>query len=173
MKRISTARVVLLATAWWALAAPAAADAWIVGGFAVLVGALLHGALGGGRRVRIRLKGLAVFLPFYLNAVLRGGFDVSRRALAPALPVAPGLLPYRIRLEDGPARVFFVNAISLMPGTFSADLSGERLTVHLLADDGRVEARIRALEERVAALFDLRLADHATERDGERRAPST
>ena len=159
MNRISAPRVVLLAGAWWALAAPGAANAWLAGAFAVLAGALLHTFLNGGPPARIRWKEIATFLPYYLNAVIRGGLDVSRRALAPALPIAPGLLPYRIRLEAGPARVFFVNAISLLPGTFSADLDGERLSVHLLTDDGSVEARIRKLEERVAALFGLGLAN--------------
>lgn len=149
-----------MAVAWWALAAPGAADAWIAGAFAVLAGVLLHTILDGGPPARIRWTKIGTFLPYYLNAVIRGGLDVSRRALAPALPIAPGLLPYRIRLEAGPARVFFVNAISLLPGTFSADLDGERLSVHFLADDGSGEARIRNLEERVAALFGLSLADH-------------
>ncbi len=81
---------------------------------------------------RWNLVGLARFLPVFVWFSLRGGLDVALRALHPHCPLAPGLLVYPLRLRVGPARVFFANTVSLLPGTLSAELEDDRLTVHIL-----------------------------------------
>ena len=83
---------------------------------------------------------------------------MSRRALSPALPLSPRLLRYSVRLPVGSARVFFVGVISLLPGTFSAELQEDELTVHLLAKEVASEETLRELERRVAAIFGLSIS---------------
>jgi multicomponent Na+:H+ antiporter subunit E len=157
VNRISPYWIAIGALVWWMLAAPRW-DAWIAGGVAVSVGALLHAGLGGRSGARLRLLGLLSFLPYFADQSLRGGIDVARRALSPSLPLQPGFLDYRIRLPAGPERVFFVNCISLLPGTFSAAFRDRELTVHLLASDpGGDEGRLRRLEAMVAGLFGVEL----------------
>jgi multicomponent Na+:H+ antiporter subunit E len=141
---------------WWILALPRT-DAWVAGALAVLVGVGLHAALGGPTGARLSPLGLLAFIPFFLDQSFRGGFDVARRAFAPSLPVAPAFLDYRTRLPAGPAQVFFVNCISLLPGTFSARVEAGEIRVHLLTDDGSGPQRLRRLETKVASLFGLRL----------------
>lgn len=158
MRRISFTWLLVLALVWWILAMPRT-DAWIAGGFAVALGMLLHTGLGGRGGERLRFRGLLGFLPFFLVQSLRGGIDVARRALSPSLPLSTGFLRYPIRLPEGPSRVFFMNCISLLPGTFSARLEGSALQVHLLAEDDGIGGRLALLEEKVAALF-----GHALER---------
>ena len=105
---------------------------------------------------RLKWRGLARFLPFFLWESLRGSIDVSRRALHPQLPLAPLLVEYQLRLPPGAWRVFLANTVSLLPGTLSAELQGDCLTVHAL--DGRQESvteKLRTLEARIADLFGL------------------
>jgi multicomponent Na+:H+ antiporter subunit E len=156
LRRISLAWVVALAIVWWVLAPPASGFL-AAGAVAILVGSLLHSSLGGRTGERLFPLRLAAFLPWFLGLAVRGGIDVARRALSPSLPLSPDLLDYRLRIPAGAARVFFVNAISLLPGTFSTELRDDALTVHLLAREAGDEGSLRALEDRVASLWGLAL----------------
>jgi len=152
MSRISPRWVLFFGLVWWMLQTPRE-PAWMAGGVAVATGVLLHLALGGRSGARISLPGLAAFVPFFLLQSFRGGIDVARRAFSPSLPLSPAFLHYQIRLQEETARVLFVNTISLLPGTFSADLTDRELTVHLLSADEDARAQLAALEVRVARVF--------------------
>lgn len=105
---------------------------------------------------KLNWRGLAQFLPFFLWESLRGSVDVAKRALHPQLPLAPLLVDYELRLPPGAWRVFLANSVSLLPGTLSAELQGDCLTVHAL--DGSQESvtkKLRSLEARIADLFGL------------------
>lgn len=105
---------------------------------------------------KLNFHGLARFLPFFLWGSLRGSIDVAKRALHPQLPLAPLLVDYELRLPPGAWRVFLVNTVSLLPGTLSAELQGDCLTVHAL--DGSQESvteKLQILEARIAGLFGL------------------
>jgi multicomponent Na+:H+ antiporter subunit E len=104
-----------------------------------------------------RLTAALPFAGWFFWQSLSGGLDVSLRAMAPTVRVDPELAEYRLRLEHAGARIFFVNAVSLLPGTFSARLDGDVLTVHVL-DQAIGGAALRTLETRVAGLFGLPLA---------------
>jgi multicomponent Na+:H+ antiporter subunit E len=147
-------RTVLFALLWWLLA-EGDASSWGVGMPVVLLCVLLSHILAP-PSPRSPL-GLLQFIPFFALRSFKGAIDVAWRALHPAMPIAPLLVEYRLRLSDGKARVFMTNCISLLPGTLSAMLEGERLQVHVL--DGRRNFRkeLEALELRVAALFLERL----------------
>ncbi|MGY6646926.1 MAG: Na+/H+ antiporter subunit E [Salinarimonas sp.] len=98
---------------------------------------------------------------FALQSVL-GATDVACRALALRMDLAPGLCIYPLRLPQGAPRVFFANAISLLPGTLSAELEGGSVVVHSLDLRRDTHAELADLEWRVAALFDLLpRAEHA------------
>jgi multicomponent Na+:H+ antiporter subunit E len=145
---------VALAIFWWILSGPGL-DGWWAGLIAVTMGMALHHVLGGSGPRVFRLARLPAFAPWFLLQSIRGGIDVARRAFAPSLPLEPGFLRYPSRLPEGPARVFFVNCISLLPGTFSADLEDDVVRVHLLAELDRGPSRLAALETRVARLFNV------------------
>ena len=98
------------------------------------------------------LRGWLRFLPYFLVESLRGGVDVAARAFHPRLPLAPALLDYPLRLPPGPARVVMADAVSLLPGTLSAELDGAVLRVHVLDHRRRPREQLAALEARIAAL---------------------
>lgn len=154
MHRVSRVWPFAFVAVWWSLASPRT-DVWVPGALAVLAGTLLHRILGGRGFFHLRLRGLASFLPFFLAQMVRGGVDVSRRAMSPSLPLDPDFIRYPIRLPGSAARVFFINCISLLPGTFSARLEGSEIIVHRLSADLVGEELLQALERRVGAVFDM------------------
>jgi multicomponent Na+:H+ antiporter subunit E len=111
-----------------------------------------------------RVAGLVRFFPLFLWLSFRAGFEVAIPAFHPRRPLAPGLLVYHLRLPIGPARIFFTNTVSLSPGTFSADLKEDQLTVHVLDTRRPVLENLQFMESVVAQLFGIPLS---TERRSE------
>ena len=146
-------RVAMLGSLWWVLT-DGDGRAFLFGGpvIVVVAGWQFRETRTGGRT--LRLWRVVVFAPFYLWRSLTGGCDVAWRALHWHLPIEPNVLRYRFHLPaDSPARVFFANAVSLLPGTLSASWQGDELQIHILADGERSFSRLRELEDRVASLF--------------------
>ncbi len=147
-------RLAIYAVAWLALT-DAEPVSWVVG--APVVGLATWASLrlrppGG---VRLSLPRALSFVPFFLWQSLKGGLDVALRVMRPGMRVAPGIATYRLRLVTPSARILFLNTLSLLPGTLSADLRGDRLIVHALdATEGEaLHAEIARLECRVAAML--------------------
>ncbi len=111
-----------------------------------------------------QLSGLVRWFPVFLWISWRGGFDVALRAFHPHCPLAPGLLIYSLGLPIGPARIFFANTVSLLPGTLSADLEEDRLTVHVVDERLNVLEHLQSMEALVAALFGLQLQARGSSR---------
>ena len=143
-------RTASFALLWWLLT-EGRQDSWALGVPVVLLAAWLsHNLAPPSRRT---LSGLVRFIPYFIVHSLRGAVDVAWRALHPAMPITPVLIDYRLHLPSTEARVFMTNTTSLLPGTLSAMLDGERLQVHVLDGCGDYLAELEALERRVAALF--------------------
>ena len=148
-------RAALLTAVWWTLAE--GEPSWVFGAPVILLALALSLAIAPPRAGRLRPAGLAYFAMFFLRESLRSGFDVARRALHPEMPLAPALLDYHFRLPPGPARLFMVNVVSLLPGTLSADLSESGLVVHVLDRSLPMHDQLQVLERYVAALFGMSL----------------
>ncbi|QEA39326.1 cation transporter [Pistricoccus aurantiacus] len=101
------------------------------------------------------LTGLAGFLPYFLRESLRGGIDVARLALSPVMRIDPRFSTYSLHLPEGPARRTFINTVSLLPGTLSADLSDGQLIVHRLRPGPANDTDLQECERRVARLFGM------------------
>ena len=86
---------------------------------------------------------------------MRGGWGVARHAWSAPLVISPGLLSHRFQLPPGPARWFFCNTISLLPGTAVVAIEGDSLCAHVLGPSEQSAEELRDLECRVAALFGL------------------
>ena len=92
---------------------------------------------------------------YFLRESWRGGWGVARHAFARPLGMSPGLLRYALHLPPGPARWFFCNTISLLPGTAVVAVEGDSLCAHVLDLSPQSAEELRDLEHRVAALFGL------------------
>jgi multicomponent Na+:H+ antiporter subunit E len=125
----------------------------IVGVPCTLLAVLAHQRLRQQHSVRLRWQYLPGFVFWFLWQSLRGGYDVARRTLAFRLRLTPGFMDYPLTIPPGAARVFFINTLSLLPGTLSADLQDDCLTLHALDCQASVLEETRAVELQVARLF--------------------
>ena len=103
--------------------------------------------------IRVNPFAFAMFVPVFLVLSLAGGMDVARRALSPTPRLDPALITYALRLPKGTPRDFFVLMISLLPGTLSAEMEGDTLTVHVLDQQQDNAAALASLEQRIAGVF--------------------
>lgn len=155
--RAAAGRAIVFAIVWLILVGPNAAS-WIIGVPFVVAATQASLRLSEPRGRSLSLWSLAGFSPYFLVESLRGGLDVAGRVLLPRLRVQPGNQDYRVRLRSPAARLIFIDCISLLPGTLSADLRGDQVTVHALDVRTDVVADLVGLERRVATLFSETLA---------------
>jgi len=87
---------------------------------------------------------------------------VALRVVGPRVRVDPGYLEYRMRLLRPSARVAFMDAVNLLPGTLTADVVGDRLSIHTLDRGAEPMQSLIELEKRVGDLFGERLPTHRT-----------
>lgn len=139
----------------WAVMSGGDGSSWVVGIPAILLALVAFDRLRERRVTGIRPMELPAFAAWFLWQSLRGGLDVARRALQRHMPLHPGFLRYRLSVPAGPARVFLINCLSLLPGTLSADIVGDELVLHALDDETDVIAETRDLERRVQALYGI------------------
>jgi multicomponent Na+:H+ antiporter subunit E len=129
-------------------------QSWIIG-LPAVVGATLA-AMNLTRRQggNPSVFGIVSFLPFFVWESILGGVDVARRVMRPTIKIEPGFRSYPLRLQGLGARVFFLDTISLLPGTLSADMRDGIVQVHTLdLRDDNLESSLADLERRVAKLF--------------------
>jgi len=152
-------RALLLAPAWWVLT-EGDPSSWWFGIPALICAAFASTALAPApaQTGRWRLTGLVVFVGYFLLESVRSGIDVARRALHPRLPIDPGFVQFEFRLPKGPARIFLVNTISLLPGTLSVEFQETSALIHVLDARLPIARTLRILEGRVAEMFGLDLA---------------
>ncbi|NVZ08438.1 Na+/H+ antiporter subunit E [Allochromatium humboldtianum] len=162
-------RLLLFACAWLVIAGTDPGS-WIIGAPAVIAATWASLRLSRRDGGSPRLLAALVFVPFFLWQSLKGGLDVTWRVMRPRMRIAPGIHTYRLRLTNASARVVLLDTLSLLPGTLSADLRGDVLTVHALdaADGAQLDADIAQLEQRIGTLFGERLAAPTSEADPER-----
>lgn len=128
---------------------------WVFGVPVVIAAAALAFRFKPAPKWSLSVFGALRFVVWFAVASARGSFDVARRALSWNVAVNPGFRSYRMSLPPGPARIVFANAITLLPGTLTAELSGEQLEVHMLDTNVDLETELGDLEARVRALFAL------------------
>jgi multicomponent Na+:H+ antiporter subunit E len=145
----------------WAVLTGGAPSSWIIGAPVVLAGALVCRVLPVPPSSRWTVGGTLRFSIFFIAQSLWSGVDVARRAFDPRRPWAPRLITYSFTQLTGPSRVFFANAVSLLPGTLSADLREDTLLVHALDHRQPVVDELRILEGRVAVLFGVEPPEEA------------
>lgn len=131
----------------------ARADAAAIIVVAALAGTLASRRLPGRTMAPVRPLRLLAFLPYFAVQAGRGGLDVAVRALRSTTALRPGFIEYRPITRHPVILVIFANAVSLMPGTFTARLEEDRLVVHTLDVEIDLAPRLAHLERRVRHAF--------------------
>lgn len=125
---------------------------WMVGIPSALIGGALTLFLPASAPLRPSPLGGLRFAKFAIAGILRGAVDVSRRSLSPQT-LQPGCMPWRTYLPEGRPRRLFAVAITLFPGTLTARIEGDMLTVHALDLSDATRAELEALEAQIAKLY--------------------
>lgn len=149
-------RGILFSLIWWSLTDGATSSWWV--GVPVVLLAVITSATLLPSAPFVWYEFLR-FVPFFLMRSLLGGADVAWRAFHPGMPIAPDLVEYPLRLPSGLPQVFMANTVSLLPGTLSAVLDQNVLTVHVLDNRKAVLAELASLEHSVARMFGTPLKD--------------
>lgn len=143
---------------WWALAG-GRADSWGVGAVSILAAVILSLRLLPPVPTYVSRIGLLRFMVFFFDQSLRGGIQVAWFALRPRMGLRPGIHEIPLRLPEGIGRVLLTNTLSLLPGTLSVGLDGNRLCLHVLDAAAPTEVEVRRTETRVAHMLGLKLEE--------------
>jgi multicomponent Na+:H+ antiporter subunit E len=153
MRAFSIVWRLVLFSAIWVVLAGADPSSAIIAVPTVLAATWASWRLAGTPGTRLSPWGAVRFVPYFFYESIRGGLDVAARVLGPRVRVDPGFHDYRLNLSNPGARVFFVDLVSLLPGTLSADLRGAVVTIHALDRGTDMAGDLSLLERRVGALF--------------------
>lgn len=159
--RAEVIRYLVVFALLWVLLTQGAVFSWVIG---ILVIPLATWAVLGLQRPAsrqqnpsVKLVGLLRFLPFFFWQSLSGGWDCAMFAIHPRRRLRLGLLSYTTRLPSGRPELYFLHVISLLPGTVSAALDGNDLTIHALDIDVNHQQSLAICEQKVAMLFGIQL----------------
>ncbi len=136
---------------WWVLTGGNTLTSWIIGVPTIALALWVMQSVPQSENQQLSLPGLLRFIPYFLLQSVRGGIDVARRAYSPSLPLNPDVIDFPLSLPPGRPRIFFLNSVSLLPGTLSAELCDTILKVHVLDRD--IDPGLNQLQTHVARLF--------------------
>ena len=71
-----------------------------------------------------------IYLPYFLYYCIRANLDVAIRVVHPDVPIRPGIVRVRTKLNSEMAKTFLANSITLTPGTLTMDIDGQDVYVH-------------------------------------------
>jgi multicomponent Na+:H+ antiporter subunit E len=94
---------------------------------------------------------LFAYFVWLAYSIVQSNLQVAYLVLHPRLPIAPGLLRFRTRLQSQVGQIILANSITLTPGTITADLHQGVYLVHTLVPEAAgslLEAKMQSkLEE--------------------------
>jgi multicomponent Na+:H+ antiporter subunit E len=107
----------------------------------------------------VRFFWMFIYAWVFLFYVIKANFDVAYRVINIFLPIKPGIVKVRTKLQTDMARTFLANSITLTPGTLSVDIVGDHLYVHwinIVSEDPQLETEIivRRFENLLERIFE-------------------
>ncbi len=150
--KVSLKSLLLLIALWWLLAGDETAS-WVIGFPSVCTAWVVRTRLRPFPSATLSVVGVARFLICFFKLSIVGGLDVVRRVFHPRMPMNPGVLDYFLRLSSPAERIMVAGTVSLLPGTLSADLNQDRLTLHVLDLEAPIIRDLQHIEDLVAGLY--------------------
>jgi multicomponent Na+:H+ antiporter subunit E len=71
-----------------------------------------------------------IYLFVFIKELIVSNLDVARRVINPKLPIKPGIVKVKTKLNSNIAKTILANSITLTPGTLTVDIKGEYLYIH-------------------------------------------
>ncbi len=89
-----------------------------------------------------------------LSRIFLAALHVSKLVVSPKMNLAPAIYTHKTKLKNENARVVFANSITLTPGTITADISGDELTIHQLDKDSSGDITSGEMEKQIQRVFE-------------------
>lgn len=145
-------RTTIFAFFWWLLNRGDHAS-WIIGLPFIAAAVALSIVLAPPRALRWRPLHVIGFIPVFIWESIKGGVDVTLRVLRLNMPLYPIVINYNVSLPDGLPRLLMLNVVSLLPGTLSADMHEDQLTLHILDKHTAFEVELQRIEKYIANMI--------------------
>ncbi len=75
-----------------------------------------------------------LFIPYFLIVfiieMIKSNIDVAIRVIHPSLPIHPGIVEIKTKLQSELGRLVLANSITLTPGTLTVDVKNDTLFIH-------------------------------------------
>ena len=134
---VKRAQVILFVTLfifWIMLNGTLSVDTLIIGAAASLVLTILfHNGLSFFTELRTGPRAFVTglrFVGYFSKELLKSNLKLGAIVLSPSLPINPGIVKVRTKLQSRMGRLMLANSITLTPGTLTVELDGEWLYVH-------------------------------------------
>ncbi len=123
---------------------------WMVGGVVSLLLAMIFAARAQAvGNIHLNPKALVYgvgYIFVFIWELIRSNLDVARRVVSPSLPINPGIVRVRTRLQSPMGRTFLANSITLTPGTLTVESRGDILYIHWIdVSAGDMDAHTQAI----------------------------
>ena len=104
----------------------------------------------------IKFIQLPKFIAYFLWQSFKGGIGVAKEALTFRISVKPKFHTYHYQfLQPNQAQEMFINVVSLLPGSLSAERTSTTLNIHYLNIENYSLEALHDLEYQVAQLFGI------------------
>jgi multicomponent Na+:H+ antiporter subunit E len=97
------------------------------------------------------LRGAVTYYPWLTKEIAKSAWGVTRLILNPKLPISPTMTVVRASQTTAAGIATYANSITLTPGTVTAGVDGNTLTVHALVRDGALDLEAGEMDRRVKA----------------------
>lgn len=97
------------------------------------------------------LKGAIFYQPWLLLEIVKSAINVSKIIWHPRLPISPTMTVVPASQKTTVGIATYANSITLTPGTVTAAVHGDHLTVHALEAAGADDLEAGEMNERVVA----------------------
>ncbi|MCG8692445.1 MAG: Na+/H+ antiporter subunit E [Minwuiales bacterium] len=92
------------------------------------------------------------YWPWLIVEIFKANVDVTRRVLAPSLPISPTMIKVKTAQRSDLGKVLYANSITLTPGTVSVDVHEDEITVHAISEEGAADIAEGTMNRKSAAV---------------------
>lgn len=96
---------------------------------------------------------LICYFVWLIYEIVKSNIQVAYIVLDPNLPVNPGLLRFRTRLQSRVGQILLANSITLTPGTITVDLTEGTYLVHALVPEAAGSLLEEKMQAKLEAMF--------------------
>jgi multicomponent Na+:H+ antiporter subunit E len=97
-----------------------------------------------------RFAGALTYFPWLTVEIVKSGWAVAKIILHPRLPISPTMTVVRASQRTRVGVATYANSITLTPGTITAGVNGNELTVHALVREGALDLEAGGMDRRVS-----------------------